>query len=385
MKAFSFVLPVLLLLSVAPAARGEKVNVGPLLEKLNAVGAKGAGHREAIAAWKTLSTAEAAQLPAILAGMDGAGDLACNWVRAAADAVAQRETKRGGKLPIDALEKFLNETSHAPRARRVAYELIATVDDTAEKRLIPSLLNDPSLELRRDAVAQVLDQAAALLKDEKKDAAALAYRKAFAASRDLDQIKASAEALRKLEQKVDLPTHLGFIMSWKLVGPFDNTDKKGFDAAYEPEKSVDLKAEYDGKLGKVKWIDYDTKDDYGAVDLTMALDKHKGALTYAYAEFLSDKERPADFRLGCINANKVWLNGELLTANNVYHANTSVDQYIAKGKLKKGRNAILLKICQNEQTEPWAQGWMFQFRVCDQIGTAILSQDRPILQTALLR
>jgi hypothetical protein len=112
------------------------------------------------------------------------------------------------------------------------------------------------------------------------------------------------------------------------------------------------------------------------------LGKHKGAITYAFAEFISAEDRPVDLRLGCINANKVWLNGELLTANHVYHSNTSVDQYIAKGKLKKGRNTILLKICQNEQTEVWAQDWKFQLRVCDQIGTAVLSVDRPLGQTA---
>ena len=380
-------LPRLALLALAAwpcFAWAETINVEPLLAKVNAVGPKGAGHKEAMSAWKTLAMADAAQLPAVLSGMDGAGELSANWIRAAAESIAQRELRKGGKLPVVALETFLRETKHAPRARRVAYELIAQVDATAEKRIIPTLLNDPSLELRRDAVAQVLDEAAAQLKDEKKDAAALAYRKAFAASRDLDQIKTSSEALGKLEQKVDLPLHFGFIMQWKLVGPFDNTEKKGFDVAYPPEKEIDLAAEYAGKTGKVKWFDHTTKDPHGAVDLAALLNKEKGAITYAYHEFLSADERPAELRLGCINANKIWLNGELVSSNEVYHANTSIDQYIAKGKLKKGKNIILLKICQNEQTENWAQDWKFQLRVCDQIGTPILSQDRPISQTAML-
>jgi hypothetical protein len=373
----------LLAFVIAPCpARAENIKVEPLLAKLRAVGPKGAGHQEAIAAWKTLATADAAQLPEVLGGMDGAGELAANWIRSAAETIAQRHINKGHPLPAGALEKFLGETSHAPRARRLAYELIASDDRTAEKRIIPTLLNDPSLELRRDAVAQVLDEAAEHLKAEKKDAAVLAYRKAFAASRDLDQIKTASEALAKLEQKVDLPVHFGFLMKWRIIGPFDNTDKKGFDVAYEPEKAIDLKAEYTGKLGKVSWIDFETTDAHGHVDLTKALDKHKGAIAYAYAEFLSDRERPADLRLGCINANKVWLNGELVSSNEVYHANTSIDQYIGKGRLKKGRNTILLKICQNEQTEAWAQDWKFQLRVCDEIGTAILSQDRPISQTA---
>jgi hypothetical protein len=65
-----------------------------------------------------------------------------------------------------------------------------------------------------------------------------------------------------------------------------------------------------------------------------------------------------------------------VSETHVYHANGALDQYIAKGQLKQGKNAILLKICQNEQTEEWAQLWQFQLRVCDAIGTAILSQDR---------
>ena len=120
----------------------------------------------------------------------------------------------------------------------------------------------------------------------------------------------------------------------------------------------------------------------GVVDLTKALDKHKGAVTYAYAEFLADKAQPADFRLGCINATKLWVNGKELSANHVYHAGMQVDQYIAKGELLAGKNTILLKVCQNEQKEAWAQDWKFQLRVCDKIGTAILSTDRPVARTS---
>ena len=36
--------------------------------------------------------------------------------------------------------------------------------------------------------------------------------------------------------------------------------------------------------------------------------------------------------------------------------------------LKKGENVIVLKVCQNDQKEPWAQDWKFQMRVCDDTG-----------------
>ena len=66
--------------------------------------------------------------------MDGVNPVAENWLRGVAEAVAQRATAGGGKLPQPQLEAFLLETKHSPRARRLAYELIAAVDPTAESR-----------------------------------------------------------------------------------------------------------------------------------------------------------------------------------------------------------------------------------------------------------
>ena len=48
-----------------------------------------------------------------------------------------------------------------------------------------------------------------------------------------------------------------------------------------------------------------------------------------------------------------------------------IDQYTARGTLRKGRNEVLLKVCQNEQTEDWAQLWKFQARLCDATGAAV--------------
>ena len=351
------------------------------LGQVKAVGPKGAGHREAGAAAKALAKAEAADLPKILAAMDGANLLAENWIRGIAETVAQKQVATGGNLPVSALEGFLADTKHSPRGRRLAYELIASVDPSASARLIPKLLNDPSLELRRDAVAMALEDAAKAPEGE----AVAAYRKALAASRDLDQIKAAAAKLNELKAKPDVPLHMGFVMSWHVVGPFDNTGDKGWDIAYPPETKLDLAAKYEGQKGEVRWFETTTQDEFGIVDLATVLDKHKGAIAYVATEFVSEKAQEVDIRVGCINAHNVWLNGEELTANHVYHAGMEVDQYLMKGKMKKGKNTILLKVCQNEQTEMWAQRWQFQLRVCDSIGTAILSQDRPLKTASLER
>jgi len=361
------------------AAATSAADLAPALAKIRAVAAEGRGHSDAVSAAKDVAQAEASELPQILAAMDGANPIATNWLRVAAEAVAQRATA-AGKLPKADLEKFLAETKHSPRARRLAYELVAAVDPTAEQRLIPTLLDDPSLELRRDAVAQLLATAARAAAPPESSAL---YQKAFRHSRDLDQIKASAARLKELGAPADIAAHMGFVLHWKLIGPFDNIDDKGWDVAYPPEKKVDLTAELDGQKGKVRWLVHATTDEFGRVDLNKILANHKGAIAYGYAEFVADRDQPCDLRMGTSNASKVWLNGQQIGATHVYHANEQVDQYLAQGRLKRGQNTILLKICQNEQTEPWAQDWAFQLRVCDAIGTAILSQTRPGQKVAL--
>ena len=75
--------------------------------------------------------------------------------------------------------------------------------------------------------------------------------------------------------------------------------------------------------------------DDGIVDLAAAYDKEKGAVAYLYAEFDSPTDQPAEVRLGCINANKVWINGKEVMANEVYHAGSMLDQYIAPCELRR--------------------------------------------------
>lgn len=350
-----------------------------LLKKIQAVGPKGKGHKQAIDAIQKLSAADVSELPQILTGMDGAGPLATNWIRAAVESVVQSAASEGKDLPTKQLKQYLADTSHSPRGRRLAYELLVRNDPSVKQKWIGKFLDDPSLELRREAVADAMAKAKSLTEKD-KDAAVAAYRKVLSSARDIDQIKEIAKAIEKQGGSANLPRHFGFVMRWHLIAPFDNTGMKGFDVVYPPERKVDLDATLAGKEGKVTWTSHTTSDEFGNVDINKALGKYKGAVCYAFSEFFADKPQDVELRLGCINANKVWLNGKLLTANEVYHARTEIDQYVASGHLKKGRNTILLKICQNEQTESWAQDWKFQLRVCDQYGTAVLSQDRPTTQ-----
>ncbi len=362
----------------APSVRAAD-DVGALLAKVTEVGPAGQGHREATVAWRKLSQAPAARLPQLLAAIDGANPLAANWLRGAIEAIAQTARDRGQPLPMAELESFLHDTSHAPRARRLAYELVAINDPTAADRLVPGFLNDPSVELRRDAVARLLSAGEAAQTAERAAEAQALFEEALGGARDMDQVELLATKLKALGREVDLARHFGFLMQWKLLGPFDNTGSVAFDTAYPPEEKLDVTASYEGRGQTVAWIDHTTADRLGMVDLNQGLGKHKGAVAYATTSFVAPEARAIELRLGCTNANKVWLNGRLLGGNNFYHAGEFVDQYVFRGQLRAGDNQILVKVLQNEQTESWAQVWQFQLRVCDAAGTAVLSADRVAL------
>ena len=162
----------------------------------------------------------------LLSAMDGATPIAANWLRSAAEIVAGK-IPDGGSPALGPLEAFLADRSHAPKARRFAFELIRGIDAAKAEALVPGMLDDPSPELRRDAVARLMGEGASLAEGGKKEAAVAIYRKALAAAVEPSQVTPISEALKELGVDVDLPKHFGFLMRWQVVGPFDNTGRAG--------------------------------------------------------------------------------------------------------------------------------------------------------------
>jgi hypothetical protein len=367
--AFSVVTP-------AVVRSAESEDLKSAIHAIRQVGPDGKGSAEAAGAWKVLAKTPIEQLPLVLAGMDGATPLARNWIRAAVDEIVEGAERDKKSLPTVALESFLTDSSHDPQARRLAFDLLVQQDKTASDRFLPKMVNDPSPELRRDAIGRVLEDAEKLVSADKKAEAQARFQQAFAAARDKDQIDKSAKGLKGLGQPIDLAKHLGFILDWKLIGPFANVDQKGVETPYPPEKGLDFKAEYDGKAGKVRWKDYVSKDENGIIDLNVGVGQHTEAVAYAATEFTSPTARDVEVRIGCYTVFTLWVNGELALHRADAYTGMSFDHYRTKVRLREGKNTLLMKVCNEVPPPQVPKLWRFQLRVCDADGAAILSKPK---------
>lgn len=342
----------------------EAINAVLTVEK------NGKGHAEAAKAMKTLRNATKSDIPRLLSAIDRSNEISANWLRAVIIATNQRD----GELPVDSIQTYFMDSSHSHMGRLMAFELLNENSETFAEETIPKLASDPSLPLKRMGIDWYIKKAT----DSEDAGQAIGYLGfALDKARDLDQVDAIAEQLGERGVQVDLQRQLGFINSWHLVGTFDNKDEGGFDVAYGPEKDLNnisvVEDKYQDHEGnETKWFAHPTVERTGVVDLVKGIGPIKGVTAYAYATFNAEEARTADIRVGCINAHKVWVNGKLALSNEVYHNGMSPDKFSGQAELVEGENIILVKICQNEQTQPWAQMWQFQLRICDETGKAIM-------------
>lgn len=350
---------------------------------------EGAGHVEAKAAAGRLSQLPSNQVGQILDSMTDASPLAENWLRVIAGSVADN-----GPFPKEQLTAYLKDRDRDPDARYLAFQILTVRDPESLPSLIEGAETDPSLPLRHLAISRLIERAESEIEAKDNAAATQTYKLVLSEARNPDQLKSAAKSLEKLGEKVDLAMQLAMVRDWWVLATYDNKDTQHFNTEYLPESTY-IAA---GKLPEA-WLKpgaairrgevddatpagqvatrVTSDDELGMVNLNPPLENAKDSIAYAYAEFKlepsksSGKSMPAQARLGCINANKVWINGKLVTANEVYHSGTRIDQYMGDCELKDGVNTVLIKVCQNSQTESWAQDWQFQFRFTDRSGAAL--------------
>jgi hypothetical protein len=368
----------------AIATEAASADVIADLDAIAAVQSGGEGHAKAQAAALRLAKLPPDHATQVLDAMNGASPLAKNWLRGVAASVAEN-----GDFPKAQLLAFLSDRSRDGDARHAAFQMLTGRDPQLVPELLAGAESDPSLPLRHMAIARLLGRAQSEIDAGQNDAAIASLRLALAEGRNAEQLKSAAKSLEKLGQSVDLAEELAMLRRWWVAGVYDNTDSKHFHTVYLPEATYlaggrlpqgwlkeGAKVGDDPSQQSMHLVSSD--DALGMVDMNAPLDDAKDAIAYAYVELVAAPQLfegkdaiVAQARLGCINANQVWVNGQLVTANEVYHSGTRIDQYVGQCELRPGLNTVLIKICQNAQTESWAQSWQFQFRLTDPNGAAL--------------
>jgi hypothetical protein len=354
-----FIWVAFLALSPSAAAAADEAIAKPIAA-LKAVDREGKNNDTVGLAWSGLVSQGAPALIPTLEAVDDANPTAANWLLTAAGAIAEGETKANRKLPLAKLTDFLKNTKYAASARVLVFGMFPEADRTA---MLPTFLNDPSADLRLAAVAAEFEKA--------KTKADLERVLGFA--REPDQVEAIAKKLETDHKvKVNLAEQFAFVTHWNIIGPFASERGKALTLKHRPEESVDFAEKLKGKAdAEVKWKSVVTRDKLGAVDFNKEIGKLYDVAGYAAAKIYAEKETPAEIRVTSPNALQVFLNGKKLFEREEYHHGENMDYHVGKGVLKAGTNVLLVKICQNNQKEQWAQQWRFSARVSDSTGAPI--------------
>ena len=324
------------------------------------------GHAELALQADRIALIPADWLVACLQPLGTATPGGANWLRSGLDRAVAR---LGDAVPVADLAAVVADVTQAPRVRSLAHLWLSDRDAPRADAMLDRMLDDPASELRRQAVEKLLAAADAADDAPRKDA----YRRALAAARDVDQIERIVTWLSEHGEPTDLADVLGFVRTWRVSEAFDNTRGDaatpiGFAKAYPPETG-------DPAVPNTSdWKAVTSTDKQGTIDLNAAIETKKEVLAYAVATVEMPDGGPAEVRIGSPCAVAVWVNGRPLMAHEIYHASEAIDQYVATADFRAGTNTVMVKCCQNEQTEPWAVDWRFRLRICDPLGKPLATQ-----------
>lgn len=342
------------------------------------IGPNGSRSAAAKAACEDLAQHGIEILPQILIAMDTSNVVAANWLRTVYEPLVEKGlTDPQTKWPIKFLKEFVSDGRRRGRPRELVLTLLDRLEPDFRDQWIPTRLDDP--HFRYQAVAAALSAGDKALETQQTDEAKVQFRTAFAAARDAGQVTQAASKLSSLGELKDVAKHLGLITSWQLIGPFDAPQKTGFSLVFPPEKRIDLNAKYAGQNGmEITWKPHETKDTLGQVNLNEAIATTKEAVGYAYTEIDVTDASPAQVRCGADDNCTIWLNGEKVFGRDQWLNGTRFDRFITPVSLRKGRNTLLVKICQGPQhRDPEVpNNWTFQVRLCDEEGAGVEFETR---------
>lgn len=222
------------------------------------------------------------------------------------------------------------EAARRPDEKKLVLGRLADVKAAESIAILEPFLADR--ELAAESAAALVSVADGLV-PQRCDVARTALEKVLA-------INPSAELRQRAEQALQhVEEFEGYITDWWVAGPYEQDGRKGheiFDAAFAAE---------DPNASGVAWQRYRAEQGAHAgwaADLAKFLGGDNRA-AYLRARVHSPKQQEARLDLGSDDGIKVWLNGEVVHANNALRGMKAGDDRVPV-TLHEGWNTLLLKV-----------------------------------------
>ncbi|MDB4977639.1 MAG: Cell division protein FtsK [Myxococcaceae bacterium] len=141
---------------------------------------------------------------------------------------------------------------------------------------------------------------------------------------------------------------LGYLRKFRVIGPFDNEGKQGFDRELGPERerlsAVKLDAQYPGRERPVRWRKLPEIVQNGQVDFDALLRPIENVCALAETTLSFDKAQPITLWLGGGGATKLYFNGVEVIRDAAYRG-FGYDRSVASVDAAAGNNRLLVKSC----------------------------------------
>ncbi|MBI5517571.1 MAG: DUF3857 domain-containing protein [Deltaproteobacteria bacterium] len=229
--------------------------------------------------------------------------------------------------------------------------------------------------LRLRALRDYLDPAALAdrLRAFAEEPAVLPPRRALARMLEAE----TRRELGQLHQASALAAELGYLTSWRVIGPFDNEGRAGFAREYGPEtdRGAGLEPDraYDGLERPVRWRPVPGITRAGLVPLDALVRPSVNACAFAHSTVTAVNDGPAVLWLGATGAVAAYVNGALVLRDAAVRR-AFPDRAGAPVRLRRGPNRVLLKVCTDDR------GLAFYARLTRPDGTplaATIASDAP--------
>ncbi len=277
------------------------------------------------------------------------------WLNLAHAAGASGDTARARDMYHEALGFEAEDTERA-----AAVEGLTMIAAPETLTYLQPLVGNPALEgpVARCAFA-IADKMAAA----DRAAAQGIFEAALRTTKDRELAKRAQAALAALGLPASLAAERGFVLRWRVIGPFPKT---AFDAAFPPESEYQPDAAYTGAdEQQVRWRDHVVNDPLGITDLDNFLQPTEQVIAYARAVVVVDAAQDILVKAGSDDGIVCWVNGEKVHENDAARA-VSVDEDTKPAALAAGENIILLKIVQG------GGDWGFCLRLTNRQGEPLL-------------